>query len=71
MQTIRGTDPNWQGGSQLGDLEDQHLTDHRRVWWTLYPYNPQRNTTIIAFVHILPGNYGDSHGDGATDGDRS
>ena len=56
MQTASGTDPNWQGGSQFGSLDDEHTWDRRRVWWTLSPYNVNRNTTTIYLVHILAGN---------------
>lgn len=56
MQTTNGTDPKWQGGAQYGSLVDEHSSDRRRVWWTLNPYNPNRNHTTIYFVHISSGN---------------
>ena len=56
IQATRGTDPNWQGGAQYGDLIDEHSNDRARVWWTLYPYNPARNNTVITLVHISPSN---------------
>jgi hypothetical protein len=52
IQTTPGTDPNWNSGNQYGDLADEHTSDRRRVWWTLNPYNPYRNYTVITLVHI-------------------
>jgi putative amidase-like protein len=55
IQTSEGKDLHW-SSSQVGDRVDQHTTDRVKAWWTLYPYNSQRNTTNIQFIHIYPSN---------------
>lgn len=56
IQTVRGYDPNVVGGNQYGDLIDEHSSNRRRVWWTLSPYNPARNTTVIDLMRISSSN---------------
>lgn len=53
IQTTDGIDPQL---NKYGDLLDEHTSDRARVWWSLYPYNSQRNTTRITEVHISPAN---------------
>ena len=56
IQTTSGEDPNWQNGHTTGDLVDAHQTNHKFAWWTLAPYNPNRNITTIYLVRISSGN---------------
>jgi hypothetical protein len=57
IQTTEGIDHNPLADPQKwGDLVDQHDTDRSRAWWTLGPYNAQRNITTIRLVRVASSN---------------
>ncbi len=51
MLTAVGKDLKWHA-TQIGDLVSTHTTNRLNVWWTLNPYNSNRNFTRIRLVSI-------------------
>ncbi len=48
-----GTDPN---SGWIGDYVDQHTTNRRHAFWSLWPYNSDASTTTIYIMRIYSSN---------------
>lgn len=53
IQVGIGTDPN---SGYYGNLVDEHTSNRKHAFWSLYPYNLNAATTTIYFMHIASSN---------------